>query len=52
MIKTQTGISAGVVYHMSEKLHFDVDFINTSFVWYGGEKQRVNFVNTGVMMTF
>jgi hypothetical protein len=52
VIKTQTGIAAGVVYHLNDALHFDVDFINTSFAWYGGEKQRVNFVNTGVTLTF
>jgi predicted porin len=52
VIKTQTGISAGVVYHISENLHFDVDFLNTSFAWSGGEKQKVNFINTGVTMTF
>jgi hypothetical protein len=52
VIKTQTGIAAGVVYHASDALHFDVDFINTSFAWYGGEKQKVNFVNTGMTLTF
>jgi len=52
VLKTQTAISAGVVYHMSESFHFDVDFINTSFAWYGGEKQKVNFINTGVVLTF
>jgi hypothetical protein len=52
VLKTQTGISAGVVYHMNESLHFDVDFINTAFAWYGGEKQKVNFVNAGVTLTF
>src|SRR5262249_34837606 len=52
LIKSQTGIAAAVVYHMNEGLHFDVDFINTSFAWYGGEKQKVNFINTGVTLTF
>jgi predicted porin len=52
VLKTQTGISAGVVYHMDESLHFDVDFINTAFAWYGGEKQKVNFINAGITLTF
>jgi hypothetical protein len=52
VIKTQTGISAGVVYHLSENFHLDIDFMNTSFAWSGGEKQKVNFINTGVTMTF
>jgi hypothetical protein len=52
IIKTQTGISAGVVYHLSENVHFDVDFMNTSFAWYGDQKQKVNFLNTGAVLTF
>jgi len=52
VIKTQTGISGGVVYHLNESFHLDVDFINTSFEWSGGEKQKVNFLNGGVVVTF
>jgi hypothetical protein len=52
LIKTQTGISATIVYHATEALHLDLDFINTAFAWYGGEKQKVNFVNAGVTVTF
>jgi hypothetical protein len=52
VIKTQRAISAGVVYHMSENFHLDIDFMNTAFEWSGGEKQKVNFINAGVTMTF
>jgi predicted porin len=51
-LKTQTGISAGVVYHLSESLHLDVDFINGAYKWYGGEKQSLNVLNAGVTLTF
>ena len=52
VIKTQTGISAGLVYHATENLHLDLDFLNGSFAWYKGEKQSVNYINTGVTMTW
>jgi hypothetical protein len=52
VLKSQTGISAGVVYHVMESFHLDVDFMNTSFQWYGGEKQKVNFLNAGAVVTF
>jgi len=47
LIKTQTGISAGFVYHVSENLHLDVDYLRAMFRWYRGDKQDVNFFNTG-----
>jgi hypothetical protein len=52
VLKTQTAISAGVVYHITENFHLDVDFLNAAFAWYGGEQQKVNFLNTGVTVTF
>jgi hypothetical protein len=52
VIKSQTGISAGVVYHVAENLHVDVDYLNAKFLWYAGEKQTVNYINTGVTMTW
>jgi hypothetical protein len=47
LIKTQTGISAGFVYHVSKNLHLDVDYMRAMFRWYLGEKQDMNFVNAG-----
>jgi hypothetical protein len=47
VIKQQLGISAGVVYHFTKVLHFDVDYFRANFAWYLGEKQAMNFVNAG-----
>jgi hypothetical protein len=47
VIKQQLGISAGVVYHFTQSLHFDIDYFRAQFAWYLGEKQAVNFVNAG-----
>jgi hypothetical protein len=51
-IKTQTGISAGVVYHVNENLHLDVDYLRGMFRWYAGAKQDVNYINAGVTLTW
>ena len=47
LIKTQTGISAGFVYHASKNLHLDFDYMRAMFRWYLGDKQDVNFFNAG-----
>jgi len=52
IIKSQTGISAGIVYHVSENLHLDVDYLNAAFKWYAGDSQTVNYINSGVTMTW
>ena len=52
LIKTQTGISAGFVYHFSKSFHWDIDYMRAMFRWYRGEKQDVNFVNTGVTLNW
>jgi hypothetical protein len=51
-IRTQTGIAAGVVYHVNESLHLDLDYLNAAFKWYGGYKETVNYINTGVTLTW
>jgi hypothetical protein len=51
-IKTQTGISAGVVYHVNESLHLDVDYLRGMFRWYGTAKQDVDYINAGVTLTW
>jgi hypothetical protein len=50
LIKYQLGMSAAIVYHVSPALHLDVDYFRASFRWQLGEKQDVNFVNTGMTM--
>ena len=52
VIKSQTGISAGAVYHLNESLHLDLDFMNGAYRWYGGETQGVNVLNAGATVTF
>jgi hypothetical protein len=52
VIKTQTGIAAAFVYHATENIHLDIDYLNAKFDWYEGEKQVINYVNTGVTMTW
>jgi len=52
LIKYQLGMSAAIVYHVSPALHLDVDYFRASFRWQLGEKQDVNFVNTGMTMTW
>lgn len=51
-LKSQTGITAAVVYHLNESLHFDVDFMNGAYEWTNGEHQKLNVVNAGVTLTF
>ena len=51
-IRTQTGISAGVVYHAYDSLHFDIDYLRAMFRWYGGAKEDVNYLNAGVTVTW
>jgi len=52
LIKYQLGLSAAVVYHFNEHLHFDVDYFRASFGWQLGEKQTVNFLNSGLTATW
>jgi Gram-negative porin len=52
LIKYQLGVSAAIVYHVTTSLHLDVDYFRASFRWQLGEKQDVNFVNLGGMLTW
>lgn len=51
-IKTQTGIAAGIVYHVNESLHLDLDYLRAQFRWYGTAKQNINYINTGATLTW
>jgi hypothetical protein len=51
-IKAQTGISAGVVYHVNESLHLDLDYLRAQFRWYGTAKQDINYINAGATLTW
>jgi hypothetical protein len=52
IIKSQTGIAAAIVYHATDSIHLDLDYLNANFKWYLGEKEVVNYINTGVTMTW
>lgn len=51
-LKTQTAITAAVVYHANESLHLDLDFISGAYRWYNSESERLNLINAGVTVTF
>lgn len=51
-LESQTGISAAVVYHLNESMHFGLDFINGKYAWTNGESQALNVFNGGVTVTF
>jgi len=52
ILKRQIGYSAGFVLHISESLHYDIDFLRGDAAWSQGEKQIFNFINTGVTATW
>ncbi len=47
LIKTQTAIGAGFVFHATENLHLDIDYLRAMYRWYSTAKQDVNFLNLG-----
>lgn len=47
-IKTQQGISAGVNYAFGEHLVAALEYFHADHTWYFGDKQKMNFVNTGL----
>jgi hypothetical protein len=51
-LKTQTGFFGAVVYHLTENLHADIDFIQGGYKWTNGESQKLNMINGGVTVTF
>jgi hypothetical protein len=48
----QQAISGGLVCHATEHLHFDVDYIHAWVNWSLGEKQVMDFINSGVIVTW
>jgi hypothetical protein len=51
-LKSQTAITAAIVYHLNESLHLDLDFINGGYKWYNGESEKLNMLNAGATVTF
>lgn len=52
IIKSQMGISAGVVWHVKEWLHLDLDGFRADCRWFLGEKQIINTLSTGMNLTW
>jgi hypothetical protein len=52
VIKYQLGLSAVLVYHVTPMLHVTAEYFRANYRWFLGEKQDVNFVNTGVTMVW
>ena len=52
ILKQRVGLAAGVVYHFSEFLHFDIDYFRASADWWLGEHQVVNTINSGMTLNW
>lgn len=52
VLKQRVGMAAGVVYHVTDDLHADVDYFRASAAWWLGEKQVVNTYNAGLTLTW
>lgn len=48
----QWAISAAIVYHATDYIHLDVDYLHGEAKWNLGERQVMNFINTGVTVTW
>jgi len=51
-LKSQMGISAVVVYHISPNLHAAVDYFRSDQKWWLGESQVLNSYNVGMTLTW
>jgi Gram-negative porin len=52
IIKSQMGVSAGVVWHVKEWLHLDLDGFRADCRWFLGEKQIINTLSSGMTLTW
>lgn len=52
VVKSQTGLNAGVVYHYKPWVHFDLDYFRADFRWFLGETQALNVGNAGMTFTW
>lgn len=52
LIKYQLGMAAVAVYHATKHAHFSLDYFRGQFKWYLGEKQNVNFISSGMTVTW
>jgi hypothetical protein len=52
VIKYQFGANAGIVFHVTPNVHFDLDAFRAEAGWYFGEKQVVWVGNGGMMVSW
>jgi hypothetical protein len=52
VIRQQAGISAAIVYHLSDFLHADVDYFRADSQWWLGERQVLHTLNAGLTLTW
>jgi hypothetical protein len=50
--KSQFGVNAGIYYRITDYLVLGIDYFRADFKWWQGERQLVNFVNSGITMTW
>jgi hypothetical protein len=48
----QWAVSAAIVYHAADFLHFDLDYLHALTTWSLGEQQAMDFINTGAVVTW
>jgi hypothetical protein len=50
--KNESAYFAALVFHATENIHFDLDYLHADAKWRFGEKQAVSFINCGVTATW
>jgi hypothetical protein len=51
-LPSQQAFSGGAVYHATGNLHFDIDAVRGVVHWTLGERQGLNFINGGAIVTW
>jgi hypothetical protein len=51
-LPSQQALSFGIVYHATSALHLDVDYFHAWVKWSLGQSQVMDFINTGVTVTW
>ena len=52
ILKRQIGVTAGLVFHITDSLHYDIDAMHGDAAWTQGETQVFTFISTGVTATW
>jgi len=51
-VKNQIGYNAGVVYNLSENVHFDLEYMRAESHWFLDEKQILNNFASGMIVNW